>query len=74
MQASKIELAKDILNLENPSLLKEIISLIQSKDSLSEIQKNAIDEALYSLQNNEGISHHIVAEETKNRYSKYFKE
>jgi hypothetical protein len=73
IQTSKIELAKVILDMENPSLIEEIISLIQSKDSLSDIQKNAIDEAIYSLQNNEGIHHDVVAEETKNRYSKYFK-
>jgi hypothetical protein len=73
MQTSKIELAKVILDLENPSLIKEIISLIQSKDSLSDIQKNAIDEATYSLRNNEGIYRDVVAEETTNRYSKYFK-
>ena len=46
--------------------------MIQSKDVLTQNQKDAIDEALYALQNEEGIPHHIVAEETKIRYSKYF--
>lgn len=73
IQTSKIELAKIILDLENPSLIEEIISLIQSNDSLTKNQKNAIDEAIYSLENKEGISHDLVAEETKIRYSKYFK-
>ena len=73
IQTSKIELAKIILDLKNPSLIEEIISLIQSKDSLSQNQKEAIDEALYALQNGEGIPHDVVAEETKVRYSKYFK-
>ena len=70
---SKIELAKVILDIENPSLIEEILLLIQSKDNLTQNQKNAIDEAIYSLQNNEGIPHDVVAEETRKRYSKYFK-
>lgn len=73
IQTSKIELAKIILDLENPSLIEEIMSLIQSSEDLTKNQKNAIDDAIYSLENNEGISHDLVAEETKNRYSKYFK-
>jgi DNA polymerase IIIc chi subunit len=73
IQASKIELAKVILDIENPKLIEEIIHLIQSKSILTEKQKSAIDEALYSLENNEGIAHNLVMEETKNRYSKYFK-
>ena len=73
IQASKIELAKVILDIENPKLIEEIIHLIQSKSTLTEKQKSAIDEAIYSLENNEGIAHNMVMEETKNRYSKYFK-
>ena len=73
IQTSKIELAKIILDIENPKLIEEIIHLIQSKSILTEKQKSAIDEALYSLENNEGIAHNMVMEETRNRYSKYFK-
>ncbi|MEZ4839136.1 hypothetical protein [Flavobacterium sp.] len=73
IKTSKIELAKVILDLENPALIEEIIHLIQSKSLLTEKQKKAIDEALVSLKNNEGIPHNMVMEETKNRYSKYFK-
>jgi DNA polymerase IIIc chi subunit len=69
----KIELAKVILDLENPELIEEIIHLVQSKSTLTENQKSAIDEALFSLENKEGIAHDVVMEETKNRYSKYFK-
>ena len=47
-------------------------SLIQSKSTLAEKQKSAIDEALISLEKNEGIAHNMGMEETKNRYSKYF--
>lgn len=73
IQASKIELAKAILDIENPKLIEEIIHLIQSKSTLTKKQELAIDEALYSLENNEGIAHNMVMEETRNRYSKYFK-
>ncbi|MCI9843781.1 hypothetical protein [Flavobacterium pectinovorum] len=73
IQTSKIELAKIVLDIDNPDLIQEIVELIQSKESLSEEQKNNINEAIYSLDNNEGISHDVVMEETKNRYSKYFK-
>ena len=73
IQASKIELAKVILDIENPKLIEEIIHLIQSRSTLTEKQKTAIDEAIYSVENNEGIAHNIVMEETRTRYSKYFK-
>ncbi|MGG7037019.1 MAG: hypothetical protein ACI7YS_17765 [Flavobacterium sp.] len=73
LQASKIELAKIVLDIENPKLIREIIDLIQSKETLSQEQKTAIDEALFALENNEGTAHNMVMEETKNRYSKYFK-
>lgn len=73
IKASKIELAKVILDIENPKLIEEIIHLIQSKSTLTKKQESAIDEAIYALDNNEGIAHNLVMEETKNRYSKYFK-
>ena len=72
IQPSKIELAKVILDIENPSLIEEIISLIQSKDVFAQNHKDAMDEELYTLQNEVGIPHLIVEEETKIRYSKYF--
>ena len=73
VQTSKIELAKVILDIENPKLIEEIIQLIQSKSLLTEKQIIAIDEAIYSLENNEGITHNLVMEETRSRYPKYFK-
>lgn len=36
IKTSKIELAKVILDLENPVLIEEIIHLIQSKSTLTE--------------------------------------
>ncbi|MEY4963539.1 MAG: hypothetical protein RLZZ323_858 [Bacteroidota bacterium] len=73
IHTSKIELAKIVLDIENPMLIEEIIHLIQSKSDLTKKQKAAIDEALYSLESNEGIPHNLVMEETKKKYSKYFK-
>lgn len=73
IQTSKIELAKIVLDIDNPDLIQEIADLISSKEGLSKLQKQKIDEAIYSLDNNEGISHDMVMEETKNRHSKYFK-
>ena len=40
IQTSKIELAKVILDIENPKLIEEIILLIQSKSTLTEKQKD----------------------------------
>ena len=73
IQNSKIELAKVILDIENPILIEEILHLIQSKSTLTDKQKTAIDEAIFSLGNKEGITNDMVMEETRNRYSKYFK-
>ncbi|PXY41909.1 hypothetical protein DMB65_04920 [Flavobacterium cheongpyeongense] len=73
IQTSKIELAKIVLDIDNPDLIQEIVDFIQSKENLSEEQKTKINEAIYSLENNEGIDHDVVMEETRNRYSKYFK-
>ena len=44
---------------------------IQNPMTLSE--KKAIDEALIQVANKQTISHESVMEETKTRYSKYFK-
>ncbi len=68
IQTSKIELAKIVLDIDNPDLIQEIVDFIQSKENLSEEQKTKINEAIYSLENNEGIQHDVVMEETKNRY------
>ena len=73
IQTSKIELAKIVLDIDNPDFIQEIADFIQSKEGLSEEQKSKINKAIYSLENKEGIQHDVVMEETKNRYSKYFK-
>ena len=42
IQTSKIELAKIVLDIENPKLIEEIIYLIQSKSILSEKQNQLL--------------------------------
>lgn len=42
-------------------------------NSMTFLEKKAIDEALIQVANKQTISHESVMEETKTRYSKYFK-
>lgn len=60
-QSSKIELAKLILNLENPKLLNKIITLLQSEqadffDELSKLEKKEIQIGLEQLNDGKRIS------------------
>lgn len=41
-------------------------------NSMTLLEKKAIDEALIQVANNQTISHESVMEETQKRYSKYF--
>ncbi len=43
-----------------------------SQNSMTLLEKKAIDEALIQVANNQTISHELVMEETQKRYSKYF--
>jgi hypothetical protein len=54
------------LNEETPD------TSVESSITLQE--KNAIDEALIQVENKQTISHDLVMEETKKKYSKYFKD
>lgn len=67
IKTSKIELTE----IDN-HLIQEIPDLTPPKEYLSELQKQKIDEAIYSLDNNKGISNDLVMEETRSRYPKYF--
>ncbi|TRW25296.1 hypothetical protein FMM05_08305 [Flavobacterium zepuense] len=73
IQASKIELAKMIMEIEDSSVIDRFINFIKSESTLSDRQKKAIDSALVQLQNGGGIPHDVVMAETKARYPKYFK-
>lgn len=42
-------------------------------NSLTLQERRAIDEALLEVKNKQTISHELVMEETRNRYSQYFK-
>ncbi|WP_291099055.1 MULTISPECIES: hypothetical protein [unclassified Flavobacterium] len=44
-----------------------------SSNSMTLLEKKAIDEALIQIANKQTISHELVMEETKKRYPKYFK-
>lgn len=60
-QTSKIELAKLILDLENPKLITRIMKLLKSEskdfwNDLSEQQKNEIEIAISELDRGERIS------------------
>lgn len=72
IQASKIELAKMILELEDSSIINKILNLLKSETKLTSTQKRNIDLAIAEFENGQGISHDMVMEETKIRYSKYF--
>jgi len=67
IKSSKMKLTKNVNHL-----IQEIADKTPSKENLSELLKQKIDEAIYSLDNNEGISNDLAMEETKNRYLKYF--
>ena len=74
IQASKIELAKMILELEDSSVITKILTLLKSETTLTSTQKKHIDGAIAELEHGKGIPHDMVMEETKIRYSKNFEE
>ena len=74
IHAEKIELIRLILETKKESVINKIKQiLVQEQDEMTALQKNAVDEAILSLEKGEGVLHDQVMEETKKRYSKYFK-
>ena len=74
IHAEKIELIRLILETKKESVISKIKQiLVQEQEEMTAIQKNAVDEAILSLEKGEGVLHDQVMEETKKRYSKYFK-
>lgn len=74
IHAEKIELIRLILETKKESVINKIKQiLVQEQEDMSLFQKNAVDEAILSLEKGEGVLHGQVMEETKKRYSKYFK-
>jgi len=73
IQASKIELAKMIMEIEDSSVIDKFLKFLKTESTLSEPQKNAIDIALDQVERGETISNDTVMLETRKRYPKYFK-
>lgn len=72
IHAEKIELIRLILETKKESVINKIKQiLVQEQDEMTALQKNAVDEAILSLEKGEGVLHDQVMEETKKRYSKY---
>lgn len=72
-QATKEELAKMILEIDDTSVLDKFLHFMRSESTLSEKQKRAIDLALEQVERGETKSHELVMEETRKRYPKYFR-
>lgn len=73
IQASKIELAKMILDIDEHSVVNKFIDFLNAESTLSEQQKKAIDLALEQVDRGETIPHEVVMENMRRRYPKYFK-
>lgn len=69
--SKKIELIHLLIDESKESVLSEIEAILLH--SLSKKEKKIIDEAYKSLEDNPPQEHNLVMEETKKRYSKYFK-
>ncbi len=70
LQNDKLNIINWISQLEDYSLVEKIKSIMTSPDAclLSKEQKNAIDEALQSIETKGTITHNVVMEETKKRF------
>jgi len=73
IQTSKIELAKIILDIDEQSVVDKFTDFLNAESTLSNQQKKAIDLALEQVEQGKTIPHDVVMEETRKRYSKYFK-
>ena len=68
IEARKISLAQRLFAIQQESVLDKIEALLTNESLLSSEQKNAIDKGLYSLENEDRLTHDQVVNETKNRY------
>ena len=59
IQASKIELAKMILDIDEQSVVNKFIDFLNTESTLSERQKKAIDLALEQVDRGETIPHEV---------------
>jgi hypothetical protein len=70
LQNDKLSIITWISQLQDSSLVEKIKSMMSSSDEclLSNEQKNAIDQAIISIEKNGTIPHNKVMEETKKRF------
>jgi hypothetical protein len=71
LQNDKLRIINWMSQLEDFSLVEKVKSIMSSPDTclLSSEQKNAIDEALKSIETNGTTPHNVVMDETKKRFS-----
>lgn len=55
------------------SVFDNYLDFSKNTQTLSDSEKKAIDDAIYQVERQETQSHDMVMEETKAKYSKYFK-
>ena len=70
LQNDKLNIINWISQLQDYSLVEKIKELMSSTETclLTNEQKNAIDEALHSIENKGTLHHNVVMEETKKRF------
>lgn len=70
LQNDKLSIINWMSQLEDYSLIEKVKSIMSSPDIclLSNDQKNAIDEALKSIESKGTTPHNVVMEETKKRF------
>jgi hypothetical protein len=70
LQNDKLSIINWMSQLEDFSIVEKVKSIMSSPDTslLSGDQKNAIDEALKSIESKGTTPHNIVMEETKKRF------
>lgn len=70
LQKDKLHIINWISQLQDYSLVEKIKSIMSSPDAclLSDAQKNAIDEALQSIETKGTTPHNTVMEETRKRF------
>ncbi|MBL4861495.1 MAG: hypothetical protein JKY09_01495 [Crocinitomicaceae bacterium] len=75
IETRKINLAQLLFTIQKEDILDKIEALLKREtlSSLTKEQKLAIDEGLKSLEDNGGIPHQDVMNETKKRYPNLFK-
>lgn len=70
LQNDKLSIINWMSQLEDSSLVEKVKSIMSTPNAclLSNDQKNAIDEALKSIETKGTIPHNVVMEETKKRF------